>query len=158
MTTKLLQQAISSAYRHGLVVNAGILNAANGNCLFDAILDNIKGRACYKTKLKGSSKLLRIRSITKAQQEKDLLTFIRTDTTEAEWDTLKKDRVYETELTDIAIIAVARAIHKDILVFNTNAEISMSLIETINADEYEGGSRNTAKIKEFNLKKKKGIS
>ena len=76
MTTKLFQ--------HGLGVKAGILNAANGNCLFDAILENIKGRACYKTKLKESSKQLRIRSITKAQQEKDLLTFIRTNTTEAE--------------------------------------------------------------------------
>ena len=28
-----------------------------------------------------------------------------------------------------------------ILVFNTNAEVSISPIETINADEYEGGSR-----------------
>ena len=45
-------------------------------------------------------------------------------------------------MADIAIIAVARAIHKDILVFKTNADISMSLIETINADEYEGDSRN----------------
>ena len=46
-------------------------------------------------------------------------------------------------MADIAIIAVARAIHKDILVFKTNADISMSPIETINADEYEGGSRNS---------------
>ena len=45
-------------------------------------------------------------------------------------------------MADIAIIAVARAIHMDILVFNTNAEVSMSPIETINADKYEGGSRN----------------
>ena len=55
---------------------------------------------------------------------------------------MKKDRVYETELGDIAIVAVVRAIHMDILIFNTNAEISMSPIETINADQYEGGYRN----------------
>ena len=73
--------------------------------------------------------------------EQNLLTFIRTNTNEAEWETLKKDRVYETELGDLAIKAVARAIHMDILVFNTNAEVSMSPIETINADKYEGGSR-----------------
>ena len=141
MTTKLLKRAISNAYRHGLGLKTGILNAANGNCLFDAILANIKGRGCYKTKVKESSKQLRIRSITKAQLEKHLLTFIRTNTTEAEWETLKRDRVYETELGDIAIIAVARAIHMDILIFNTNAEVSISPIETVNADEYEGGSR-----------------
>ena len=29
----------------------------------------------------------------------------------------------------------------DILIFNTNAEVSISPIETVNADEYEGGSR-----------------
>ena len=31
---------------------------------------------------------------------------------------MKKDRVYNTELGDIALVAVARAIHMDILVFN----------------------------------------
>ena len=54
---------------------------------------------------------------------------------------MKKDRVYETELGDIALVAVARAIHMDLLIFNTNAEISISPIETINADQYEGGYR-----------------
>ena len=58
---------------------------------------------------------------------------------------MKKDRVYETELGDIALVAVARAIHMDILIFNTNAEISMSPIETVNADEYEGGYRTNIK-------------
>ena len=48
----------------------------------------------------------------------------------------EKDRVNETELGYIALVAVARAI--DILIFNTNAEISISPIKTVNADEYEG--------------------
>ena len=38
---------------------------------------------------------------------------------------MKKDRVYVAELGDIALVAVARAIHMDILIFNTNAEISI---------------------------------
>ena len=40
------------------------------------------------------------------------------------------------------MVAVARAIHMDILIFNTNAEISILPIETINADQYEGVYRN----------------
>ena len=48
--------------------------------------------------------------------EQHLPTFIRDNTTEAEWETMKKDRVYETELGDIALVAVARAIHMDILI------------------------------------------
>ena len=70
-------------------VKIGILNAADRNCLFDAIINNDKGRACYKTKIQESSKQLRIRSITKTQQEINSLTFIKTNTTEAEWNTLK---------------------------------------------------------------------
>ena len=104
MTTKLLKRVFSNAFRQGLVLKTGILNAANGNCLFDVKLANIKGRGCYKTKLKESSKQLRIRSKTKAQLEQHLLTFIRSNTTEAEWKTMEKDRVYATELGDIALV------------------------------------------------------
>ena len=43
-----------------------------------------------------------------------------------------------THETDIALVAAARAIHKDILVCNTNKHISISPIEIICADHYEG--------------------
>ena len=46
----------------------------------------------------------------------------------------------KTELGDIALVAASRAIHMDILVFNTNKHISISPIEIICADHYEGGS------------------
>ena len=120
----LLKKALSSAYQHGLNLCADILNAANGNCLWDSIINNILGRGCYKKKLRENSKQLRVRSITEAQLEKHILTFIRSDTTDAEWDNMKKDRVYETELGDIALVAVARAIHMDIIIFDTKAKIS----------------------------------
>ena len=54
---------------------------------------------------------------------------------------MKKDRVYETELGDIALVAVARAIHMDILIFDTNADISISPVEIVSADQFEGGFR-----------------
>ena len=54
---------------------------------------------------------------------------------------MKKDRVYETELGDIALVAVSRAIHMDILIFNTNADISISPVEIVSADQFEGGFR-----------------
>ena len=46
---------------------------------------------------------------------------------------MKKERAYKTDLGDIALVSVARAIHMDILIFNTNSEISISPIETVNA-------------------------
>ena len=80
--------------------------------------------------------------MTEAQNSQHILTFIRSDTTEAEWAHMKTDKVFETELGDIALVAAARAIHKDILVFNTNKHISISPIKIICADHYEGGYRN----------------
>ena len=71
------------------------------------------------------------------------MTLIRSDTTEAEWAHMKTDKVFETELGDIALVAAARAIHKDILVFITNKHISISPIEIICADHYEGGTEIT---------------
>ena len=121
----MLQKAILSSIRHGLGLKAGILNAADGNCPFDSIINNVKSRKCYKTKITESSKELRIRSINKAQQEVESISCIIADTTLAEWNKLKEHGIYETELADIAIIAVARAIHKDILVFNTNVQQSI---------------------------------
>ena len=44
--------------------------------------------------------------MTETQLEKKILTFIRSDTADAEWDNMKKDRVYETELWDIALVAI----------------------------------------------------
>ena len=45
----------------------------------------------------------------------------------------------ETNLRDICLVAAARAIHKDILIFNTNKIISISPMTIICADLYEGG-------------------
>ena len=107
----LLKKALSSAYQHGLNLCADILNAANGNCLWDSIINKILGRGGYKRKLRENSKQLRVRSITEAQLKQHILTFIRSDTTDAELVHMKKDKVYETELGDIALVAVSRAIH-----------------------------------------------
>ena len=105
-------------------------------------MNKILGRGTYKKKLRENSKQLRVRSITEAQLEKHILTFIRSDTTYAEWDQIKKDKVYETELGYIALVAVSRAIHMDILIFNANADISILPIEIVCAEKFEGGFRN----------------
>ena len=47
-------------------------------------------------------------------------------------------KVFKTKLGDICLVAAARTIHKDILVFNTNKHKSISPIEIICADHYEG--------------------
>ena len=75
-----------------------------------------------------SNRELRIRSITKAQQEVHLISCIKVDTTIEDWNRFKQTGTYKTELADTAIVAVARAMHKEILVFSTNNVISNSPI------------------------------
>ena len=41
-------------------------------------------------------------------------------TFQADWDHIRQDKVYETDLGDICIVAAARALKRDIMVFNTN--------------------------------------
>ena len=104
----IFQKAISSGSPHGLELKAGKLKATNGDCLFQAIINNIENRPFYTNKTTESDKDLRIRCITKAQQEAHLIPCIKTDTTISEWNKLKQPGTYETELADTAIIAVAR--------------------------------------------------
>ena len=96
----MLQKAILSGSRHGLGLKAGKLNAANGDCLYQAIINNIENRQCYTNKIKESGKDLRTRCITKAQQEAHLIPCIKTDTTISEWNKLKQPGTYETEPAD----------------------------------------------------------
>ena len=56
------------------------------------------------------------------------------------WEQLKRKGVYETELGDSALQAIARGSKKDILVFNTSSR-AHSLIYVMTADNCPGGER-----------------
>ena len=122
MANELLKRAISNAFRHDLNVRPGQLNNADGNCLWEALIYNILYRSCIKRKTKENHRQLRKRSLEKAQidAQNKKLPFIPAHTTQADWDHIKKDKIYETELGDICIVAAARALNRDIMVFNTN--------------------------------------
>ena len=108
----LLKRAVSNAFRHGLNLRPGRLNSANGNCVWESITYNILDRECFKNKTKETSKQLRTRSLNLAQAQVQWLPFIESNTTEAEWNHIKKDKIYETKLGDICLIAASRAIKK----------------------------------------------
>ena len=55
----LVDRAIESARKHGLNLVQGILNKSDGNCAFDAVINNINYRQCYSEKLDLSSEIYR---------------------------------------------------------------------------------------------------
>ena len=138
---ELLKRAISNAFRHGLNVRPGQLNNADGNCLWEALIYNILYRQCIKSKTKESHRQLRKRSLDKAQidAQNKKLPFIPAHTTQADWEHIKKDKIYETELGDICIVAASRALKRDIMVFSTCKQTGSAPITLISAEEYSGG-------------------
>ena len=119
---ELLQRAISNAARHGLNLKPGQINNNDGNCLWEALIYNIIHRQCIKSKHRETPRQLKQRSLDNAQKDAELnkLPIIPENTTEDDWINIKKDKVYETELGDICIVAAARALKRNIMVFNTN--------------------------------------
>ena len=87
--------------------------------MWESIIYIIIDRECFKSKTKETSKQLRIRHKNLAQAQPQWLPFIESNTTEAEWNHIKKDKIYKTKLGDICLIAASRAIKKDLLIFNS---------------------------------------
>ena len=141
MVNKLLKRAISNAFRHDLNLRPGHLNNADGNCLWEALIYNILYRTCFKRKIKENHKQLRKISLDKAQidAQDNKLPFIPEHTSQADWDHIRQDKIYETDLGDICIVAASRAIKRDIMVFNTNKNYAMAPITLICGTEYSGG-------------------
>ena len=88
-------------------------------------------RECFRRKPKETSKQLRKRSLDQAQLDSHNLPFIESNTTEA--DHIRQDKIYETKLGDICIIPAARAIEKDIMIFNTDKKFAIAPIILIGA-------------------------
>ena len=107
--------------------------------MWESIIYNLLDRECFKSKTKETSKQLRTRSINLAQAQAQWLPFIESNTTEEEWNHIKKDKVYKTKLGDICLVAASRAIKKDLLIFNTNKTTSTEPMTLIGAKDYEGG-------------------
>ena len=94
MVNDLLKRAISNAYRHDLNLKPGRPNNADGNCLWEAIIYNMLYRECFRRKSKETSKQLRKRSLDQVQADSHILPFIESNTTEADWNHIKQDKIY----------------------------------------------------------------
>ena len=44
----MMTKAINIAEKHGIKVHAGIPNSADGNCIFESIIDSINRRDCFE--------------------------------------------------------------------------------------------------------------
>ena len=104
-------------------------------------MHNVTQRSCIKHYTKETSRQLKQRSITNAQKDTELkkLPFIPENTTVEQWSHIRKDQIYETDLGDYCLIFAARALKRNILIFNSTKKTGAAPITLIRAEEYEGG-------------------
>jgi hypothetical protein len=134
--------AIANAKKHDIDLLPGVLNRADGNCAFDAVINNINQRACFAEKLTLSSSTYRQIWVTELESESDNFPSLGAGYTEDErkenWNRLKESGVYEVDFFgDFVIHAIARGCHKNILIFNTSLEASFP-VNLIEAKEFGG--------------------
>ena len=120
----------------------GKLNPAKGDCSFESVLNNINYRKCFKKKLNKATNKYRWEWVTQLEKVQKQIGCIDTDKYKTiDWDELKTPGTYTTDISDLAMVAIARGCQKDILIFNTSAE-AHGPIYVIRAGEYKGGLRN----------------
>ena len=44
----MVDKAVENAKFHGINVKPGVPNSANGDCIFESVIDSINSRNCYK--------------------------------------------------------------------------------------------------------------
>ena len=77
--TTMLQRGITNSHRHGVKLKVGTLNAAAGDCAFKARKAYVENRICFINKINESANECRMRCITKAQNEANMIPCIRKD-------------------------------------------------------------------------------
>ena len=93
---------------------------------------NAEDRICFINKIHESATDCRTRCVTQAQNEAHMIPCIRKDIDMTDERVgLKQPGIYDTELADIALIAIAKGIKKTLLIFNSN-----NTIYVIRAEEY----------------------
>ena len=125
----LVAKALESARKHGIALTQGTLNAADGNCSFDAVINNINDRACFLDKLDLPSYVYRQVWITELEMETVNFPNLGAGYTQEEkrenWNKLKQSGIYDVDFFgDLVIHAISKGCRKTILIFNTSTSAS----------------------------------
>ena len=138
----LIGRAIESAKKHGISLEQGIRNKADGNCAFDAVINNVNHRDCFKEKLPLNSEVYRQIWVTELESESYKYPRLGAGYSQKEkkenWNLLKQSGVYEVDFFgDLVMHAIAKGCNKDIPIFNTNV-VAADPIYVIRATEFDG--------------------
>ena len=122
-TSRMLARAISSARQHGINLEPGSSNPGNGDCAFEAIIQNNNDRACFKEKFNMSIDYYRRLWVTDMANRtlySDYNIYTPKQWIEG-WKEMLIPGTYERGIFgDLMIPGIACGVRKIILIFNTN--------------------------------------
>ena len=120
----MIERAIQNAKFHGINLFPGTKNPAQGDCIFESVIDNINMRHCFSEKLSEDPSYWRCVWLTEI--ERIGFDFWNLDRTKEEWkaefNLMKQPGVYEMPLFDLIPPGIAHCVRKNLLVFNTSPQ------------------------------------
>jgi hypothetical protein len=122
----MVNRAISSAKRHGIILAQGTPNKADGNCALESAILNVKDRDCFSDRLPFSVDYYRRIWMTdmknRTMDDKTWNIYSRTDW-EAGWNVMMESGVYEQGLFgDLMLFGIVCGLKKVMLIFNTSPD------------------------------------
>ena len=126
LSSTIFQDGIYNARKHGIQVVSDNPNRAEGDCLFEAVRDNINNRDCFLDKLKNKVQYYREDWVTELMLKYEKTDHYRKEDEEAwhaAWDRQMDPGVYnvdEFSVSDLVPAGLGHCLKKDILVFNVD--------------------------------------
>ena len=127
----IVSVGIEIARFHGINLHHGVKNLANGDCVIEAMADNITIRDCFFEVYNQSAAFNRKEWLTEAAKVVFEYSGISKEEFDLEWEQLKQPYCYECPLGDFVLPAIAHCTRKDVLIFNTNADGSLDPIYVV---------------------------
>ena len=122
----MVNRAISSAKRHGIILAQGTPNKADGNCALESAILNLKDRDCFSDRLPFSTDYYRRIWMTdmknRTMNDETWNIYSKADW-EAGWNAMMESGVYEQGLFgDLMLFGIVCGLKKVMLIFNTSLD------------------------------------
>ena len=140
---EIFTSAIESAKKHNIQLQPGRKDRGYGNCAFEAVINNINDRACFRDKLLQTPNWYR--RIWMAQMMQRIIMgtcpwnpgYTEQQIREG-FEKLQESGVYEIDFFgDMMIVGISCGIRKRILIFNTSENLLHDPISVIDPRQYE---------------------
>ena len=122
----MFTRAVTSAKKHGINILPGERSSSDGNCAFQAAINNVNNRKCFKEKYPFSPDYYRRLWVTdmKNRTSNDPTWKILPDKEwEAGWNEMLISGVYERAIFgDLMLFGIACGLRKTLLIFNTSLD------------------------------------